>query len=894
MNNKEIARITKELEDLLMTEEKTELAEEMEAAVASEDVLWEAAEPREEKRRLGFCNALVVSFLVPVVIMVVIFVQRGIFPFGEQSFLRMDMYHQYAPFFSEFHYKLTHGGSLLYSWNMGMGVNFSALYAYYLASPMNWLLVLCPKSMIIEFMTYTIVLKTGLCGLSMAYYLRKHYGTNDFGIAFFGIFYAMSGYMAAYSWNIMWLDCIILFPLIVLGLERLVKDGKSLFYCLMLGLSILSNYYISIMTCIFMVIYFIALLVLDGHMYWEKFVGRVFRFAFYSLLAGGLAAVVLMPAIYALQMTASGASSFPSTFKEYFPIFDMIARHIGNIKSEVGLNHWPNVYCGVAALMFFLIYISSRRIQVKEKAVYCVMLLCLLTGFSFNILDFIWHGFHFPNSLPGRQSYIYIFLVLFVCCQAYMVLPKTPWRQVAASFGGAVVFVILAQKLVTETHFHFIVFYAAILILALYLGVIGLYRKSPRYKKLTLLCALVTVSVEAAVNMAVTSVTTTSRTSYVDDNEAVMRLADSLQPNSSFFRIEKVKRRTKNDGAWMNFPSVSLFSSTASADLSELLKKLGCESSTNAYSITGSTPLVDALLSVKYGIYSEQPEPTGLRTYLSQDDDIYLYENNYTLPLGYMVPVDFWGLWNLKSDTPAQLQNSIADAVGAEHVLPAVTGTVTDGQTMTFYPEESGEYYAYVENKKIQKVTVTTWKGSRTCDNLNRGYLVELGYCTAGEAVTLKAEDTTENMRAEVYRFSENGLAQVCEALSSQPWQITSWTDDSLEGTIVCAERGIMMTSIPYDEGWTILVDGVEQPPVKMMDAFLGVHLTPGSHLITLSYMPKGLKLGMAITAGSIVMLLLIAAAAWYRKRYYVEFICGCDDGEADGGAGPDELEVME
>jgi len=82
MNNKEIARITKELEDLLMTEEKTELAEEMEAAAASEDVLWEAAEPREEKRRLGFCNALVVSFLVPVVIMVVIFVQRGIFPFG--------------------------------------------------------------------------------------------------------------------------------------------------------------------------------------------------------------------------------------------------------------------------------------------------------------------------------------------------------------------------------------------------------------------------------------------------------------------------------------------------------------------------------------------------------------------------------------------------------------------------------------------------------------------------------------------------------------------------------------------------------------------------------------------------------------------------------------------
>ena len=214
---------------------------------------------REDEGLLHSADALIAAFAIPVIIMLIIFVQRGIFPFGEETFLRTDMYHQYAPFFSEFQYKLTHGGSLLYSWDVGMGVNFSALYAYYLASPVNWLLFLCPKGLVIEFMTYQIVIKIGLCGLTMAYYLRKHCRTNDFGVAFFGIFYALSGYMAAYSWNIMWLDCIILFPLIVLGLERLVRDGKGMLYCLTLGLSILSNYYISIMTCIFMVLYFIAL-----------------------------------------------------------------------------------------------------------------------------------------------------------------------------------------------------------------------------------------------------------------------------------------------------------------------------------------------------------------------------------------------------------------------------------------------------------------------------------------------------------------------------------------------------------------------------------------------------------------------------------------------------------
>lgn len=75
--------------------------------------------------------------------------------------------------FSEFRHKLLSGESLLYSWDVGMGVNFAALYAYYLASPFNWLLLLCPSSLIIEFMTYMIVFKSGLAGLSMAWYLKS-------------------------------------------------------------------------------------------------------------------------------------------------------------------------------------------------------------------------------------------------------------------------------------------------------------------------------------------------------------------------------------------------------------------------------------------------------------------------------------------------------------------------------------------------------------------------------------------------------------------------------------------------------------------------------------------------------------------------------------------------
>ena len=197
-----------------------------------------------------FCNIItclkskqklyIAAFGIPFLTMIVLFAINKIFPFGDRSFLNIDMYHQYFPFLTEFFHKLRSGESLFYSWNAGIGSNLVALYAYYLASPINWLCVLVPESILMEFMTYFVVIKIGLCGLTAAMYLSKHFQTEKMSVAFFALFYALSGYMAAYNWNVMWLDCIVLAPLILLGLESLVKEGKYKLYCLSLGIAILS------------------------------------------------------------------------------------------------------------------------------------------------------------------------------------------------------------------------------------------------------------------------------------------------------------------------------------------------------------------------------------------------------------------------------------------------------------------------------------------------------------------------------------------------------------------------------------------------------------------------------------------------------------------------------
>jgi uncharacterized membrane protein YfhO len=812
-------------------------------------------------------DSLLAAFFVPVLVLVVIFAQRGIFPFGEECFLRTDMYHQYAPFFSEFQYKLTHGGSLLYSWDIGMGVNFSALYAYYLASPMNWLVALCPRQFLIEFMTVLIVIKTGLSGLFFTWYLRKHTGTREFGSCFFGIFYALSGYMAAYSWNIMWLDCILLFPVILFGLERLVKEKKGMVYCIALGLSILSNYYISIMICIFMVIYAAVLVILYPPKKGKEFAATAGRFTLYSLLAGGLAAVVLLPEIYALQATASGNFDFPKTVSSYFSIFDMIARHIGNVQTEIGLDHWPNIYCGVAVLMLLLLYLGNKNIKIKEKAVYFSLLLFFYASFSVNVLNFIWHGFHYPNSLPCRQSFIYIALVLVMCYKAYLELKNTPWKHIVMAFWGAAAFVILAEKLVdNEEQFHFAVFYAAILFLALYTGCIYLYHSRKWCRDGVLLAVLGLVFCESAVNMAVTSIPTTSRTAYVKDNEDTMLLADSIR-SSVFYRIEKGESRTKNDGAWMNFPSASLFSSVASAAMSDFFKSVGCESSTNAYSVKGSTPFIDALFATRYGIYPDQQPADGLKEQIGRQGSMWFYENKYTLPVGFVMPQDMETNWVLDSGNPANVQNDLSSVLGVSNLLVPAEG-VSEGKKLTFTADASGDYYVYVTNKKVEEVSAEIGERSLSFDNVDRGYFLELGYLPKGQEVILQSQtDGNPAMQAEIWRFDPEAMEEIYQCLSKSPLELSSWTDTGLAGSINTPEGGTMFTSIPYDKGWKIWVDGTAVSGRPVFDAFLGVDLEPGEHKIRLSYEPQGLKTGAVITGVSAAAVAALAVCGWMKNK---------------------------
>lgn len=835
------------------------------------------------KKWLSFNKIYILSFLMPFFTMLVIFFAAKIYPFGDRSFLHIDMYHQYFPFLVDFYHALKgtgEGSGLLYSWNAGLGSNFTALYTYYLASPINFLCILVPEMSLMEFMSYFVIIKLGMCGFTSAYYLSKHYDTKHISVALFGMFYALSGYMAAYNWDVMWLDPIMLMPLVVLGLERLISEGHYKLYVLTLAISILSNYYICIMLCIYLVIYFFAILLPGAG---DK-ITALFRFSVYSILAGGMAAVLLLPEVMALQLSKFSASTFPKTFKTYFTIIDVLSRHFMDVTVETGLDHWPNIYCSVAVLVLVPLYVCCSKVALRERLTKLVIVAFFLVSFSSNVLTYIWHGLNYPDSLPCRQSYLYIFLILTMSYEAYLFIRDYSWNQIWGTFAGAIAFTLICQKVVSDDGINGRSYLLSMLFLCLYVAIIYLIRYGHDAKEMLIYISILVVVMEAGLNTMLTSVPTVSRTSYLKDYRAYNRIYKEYNEldEGKFYRFEKTKRMTSNDAMLQNYMSASIFSSTSNGLVGSFYSNYGLRTSKVFACHDGATPLVDALLSVKYLYSKNADEENSYLTRLMTDEGISLYEYKDSLPLGYMV-------YSSESDTdrlikddktafgiisgeaededaslnPVERLNELAYKLGATDEMYTYFDSKGTGNSATITVPYDTYVVLYCDTKKIKTLNVTDLDGEETYGNLKNPYIIDLGYRYGGEELYLEDKDGAD-LHMTAYTFNEDVYSELVNRLSQDTFDISLFESSRVKGSIEAKGDGYAVFSIPYDPGFKIYVDGVRTDVELFEEMMTAVPLSTGKHEIEFKYTPQGLWAGVALSVlfiGAFVILCI------YGKR---------------------------
>lgn len=814
-------------------------------------------------RRKLTSDSFLISFLaffLPVLSMLCIFAGNRIYPFGDNSFLRTDLYHQYAPFFAEFSRKLKEGGSLFYTWDIGMGTNFVSLIGYYLSSIFNWLILFCPQEHVIEFISYLVIFKMGLSGVTFSILLKKKSGKNDFLIPFFALFYAMSGYLAAYSWNVMWLDCIWLAPLILLGIEQLVFQKKYLLYIITLAMAIISNYYIAIMLCIFCVLYFLmqlpGLWSLQPEFRLKRLGTTCLRFALSSLMAGALSAIILLPEIKALGLTASSDINFPTEWNSYFSILEMLARHLMNVATECGLDHWPNIYCGIGILLCLPLYYLNKNVRLHEKITRTALIFFMLFSFSVNVPNFIWHGFHYPNSLPCRQSFLYVAILLVMCYEGLQNLDRITSRTAGLIFAGGAAFIILCENTMTDDAFTFEGYWLSLLFLGIYAVILLAYIRKRLSKEVLFIILLISVSVESTINMAVTSVTTVSRSEYMNYSDSYQELINRVQETDpDFYRFEKVARKTKNDGAFVGYPSISTFSSVSYGAMSDFYEQLGMESSMNAYSNNGITPLMNSLLNVKYILATTPLEESQLMTLYEQNEECYIYENLYTLPVGFMLPKGFNLDWDTSSGDAIDLQNDFSALNGGEQLFYQIYDCEEYSTGMTIYVSETCHVFVQLDNSSIENVDADISGNVKSFTHTNRGFLLDLGYCSPEDTITLSTEDDA-TFQATAYYLNEDALIGLIRDLKEETLQVTACTDTSLEGTIDVRQDGLFFLSIPYDPGWTLYVDGKKTDYYAFQEALICLDLKEGEHQIRLTYTPDGIIPGTAISICALAVLI--------------------------------------
>lgn len=812
---------------------------------------------------------LLSSFLLPVLVMLILFMIKSIYPFGDASFLSGDLYHQYMPFFREMLRKVRAGESLDFSFYVGIGSNFMALLIYYLASPLHLFSLLVPEEFLIEFISYLIVLKVGLCGLTAAIYLRKHFNTNSPSVLLFSMFYAFSGFMAAYNYNIMWVDCVWLFPLILLGLERLVKEGKFGLYCITLALSIFTNFYLSIMICIFLVFYFLFLLLTErGHR-----LRSVGYFAVFSLIAGGMAAMMLFPVARALMQTDFGDMDFPRQVVSYFSVLDMLARHCVCVSTERGLEHWPNIYCGSAVLFLIPMYLANRNISIREKFLRLGLAGFLLLSFATNVLDFIWHGMNYPDSLPARQSFIYVLLVLTMCYDAFRRVREVDSQQIVYGYAAAVCFILFCQKFVEQEHFELGVKLLTLFFVTVYAVLLYLYRTRERRDTILgiAIVAFVAVTVECCANTWDTSIGTTSRSAYLgqlEDYRGLYQLTGERE--DSLYRVEKFSRKTKNDGTLAGYPTASVFSSTMNSQVMDLYERLGMRHSKVYYSFDGATIFTSALLNVNY-MFGKSGYEFGLYDFVEASGEVGLYQSHYTLPFGYTIPYEY-DIPKGYEYQPMTLQNLMAEKFGAtQNVFWKYAGS-NRGDDVSLTAEQDGDYYAVLTTSGTR--TVKCIGGPRNEEefgDMKRGCVIYLGNLLQGQTVTLTngdEKDETPRLDADFYRVNTEELTRVLEKMSDSHLENVSWGDNRISGRISMKEAGRLVLSVPREDGWTVRVNGEITETGTFGGCLVALDLEPGEYEIEMEYRAAGADAGIAVSAVFLFLYLLIVMLPRIKSGY--------------------------
>lgn len=799
---------------------------------------------------------------ISILIILVFFYINNITPFGSKDFTVIDFYHQYFPMTSELINRILNSKTLLFSFNGSLPF-IRNLYNY-LSSPFNILLLPFKDNLSTGF-SLLIAIKAVLASTTICYYLTKNIKNSILSIPI-SISYGFSSYYIAYHWNIMWLDGMIFLPLIILGLEKIIKENKSLLYIITLSISIFSNYYIGYMICIFTFIYFQFYYLLNYKFNIKDFLIKFKNYILYSIISIGIISIVVIPIYFSLSSISATKDTFPSIFETEFNIINFILNNFSLSKPTALISEnipLPNTSSSLLIFILIPLFFINKNINKKEKILYALLLLTLFLCMHNTFINFIWHGFHFPNDLPYRQSFIYIFITIIIAYKSLINIKYINTKKLLITLTIFILLIILS-KIIKFDNLQNKVLIINTILLIIYFTILIINIKNKKYTQFALITI---VAIETCIS-CVYNIKPDHNGKDLDNSIKNYQYIKNILPQENeFYRIEKIKNDTYNDPALNNYYGISVFSSMTYEDISKLQRKLGNGSNNiNSYYYNLQTPIYNSMFNIKYLVGKFNYN----KNFYKENKNEGIKEYKYPLSIAYKVNNNIKN-WDTSSNNPFTVQESfIKESTGFDNmfnklninfkdIVPEITnnGYFINSRicSINLENDRNGDVYLYIDSNNLSSVLVN---GESYFIATNEPYIINLGYFSKYDDINVTMYfsygDTSYNeFNIYAYSFNENNFKKAYNSLNDEILNISSFKENHIKGNINLKESGVIFTSIPYDNSWKIKVDNKYIDFYKIGESYIGFNLNEGYHNIEFIYKTKGLKTGAIISTISLI-----------------------------------------
>lgn len=853
------------------------------------------------------------SFFIPFILIYIVYYAAKITPFGDNTLFISDSRVLHLSYLSYYSRALCGKEDLLYSFQLGIGKN-NYEFISGLLSPLNLLCLFFDQSKYAALYSFMLATDMSLSGLTMYLFLSNTIDRNGNALIF-STCYSLIGFNVAYCFMSDFVFFSVPLSLIAWGLINILKGKKPWLYIFALSYSILQSFYFGYMLCIASVALFVTWFIKDFKTYRPMGRSIIINYTLSSLISGLLPAFVWLPSLSALsggRLDQSSASDFTFTFNmspnEFLAKFFIGANNLDQLMKGL-----PNIFCGSLAVFLVIAFFADKRNTIREKLCYGALILFYSLTFFINALSMAVQGFSTTNWFNYRYSFVFSFIFLLI---GYLEFIKLKDIQIKTLKITGLIYILMAI-IVFLKKYEFVdtlSMFVSLVLLGVIIGFYLWFRKKPdsARKKLFTVMVLIICSFEMGLNYYISykSIKQWGISNYQLKNlmEFKKTTTELIKDyDSSFYRIGNescINYNSSNDPRLFDYYGMEYFGSCERNFVIKGLGKLGAPCSARQFWYpSGETAAYDSLLGAKYVVSNR--DLTEEKNYQLQIEtntgDVYL--NPYTLPFASVSAI---GIMDVSlGDDPFSNLNSVwssLSGINDDIFTPEENKSFEYFDIVDEEEKNTGEsYYGFYitsadENGNASPVTdpdmtdyvecrfiaqkdgpVYSYNGYSVIktDGKNNVPMKYIGYFSKGDEVIDKINMAENFENDEDYDLfcSEYLIAYAdydvlsahSKALQDSSGTMEKITDSHLTGTVTADSDSRLFFTIPYDEGWTLKIDGNTSSFDRTADLFMSAPVSEGNHTYELTFVPKNLGAGIIISACAACGLLMYIVIT-YKK----------------------------